>query len=267
MISYNFGNKNTECPHQIRFTNIVGYQTFSATKNTYQLKSVQFDGVGAKFNINDLSGNLNGPSWDEEGLFFTTAPMLMVRNGDIYVQYYYLSDGAVDEESGEYIPGWASATGDPLPAEGVEIEAGTAFWFIDQYSDSSSLTVSGEVVSDATSTATFKTGYTLAACPYPKALAFSEIQFAGLTGPAWDEEGNFFETAPQMLVRDGDIYVQYYYLSDGAVDEESGEYIPGWASATGDPLPNYSEKLISVGTAFWIILPDAGSNVTATFTL
>ena len=191
--------------------------------------------------------------------------MLMVRDGEGYVVYYYLSDGKYDSTTGEYSAGWADAGGNPLPGTGVEIPAGTAFWFVDQYSDASSLTVPGSVVSDATSDVTFGTGYTLAACPYPKAVAFSEIAFKDLVGPAYDDDGNFFTTAPMLMVRDGEGYVVYYYLSDGKYDSTTGEYSAGWADAGGNPLVDYSEKLISAGTAFWMSLPSG--SVTATFSL
>ena len=191
--------------------------------------------------------------------------MLMVREGDGYVNYYYLSDGAVDE-GGAYIPGWADAGGNPLPDEGVEIEPGTAFWFVDQYNEESSLTVPGAVLADASVEKTFGLGYTLAATPYPIACGFADIKFTGITGPAYDEEGEFFETAPMTLVRVDGGYVNYYYLSDGAVDE-GGKYIPGWADAGGNPLADYTEKVIPAGSAFWVNIPASAKGFKATFSL
>ena len=247
-------------------TNIVGYQTFAQNaKNTYQLKSVQFDGVNATFNLKDLTGDLEGPAYDEDFNFTSTAPMLQIRVGNGYEPYYFLSDGAVDAK-GDYVPGWADVGGNPLPEDGVEIPAGTAFWFVDQYRASSSITTAGAVVSDATSEITFNAGYTLAACPYPTAVAFSEISFEGLQGPAYDEDFNFTATAPMIQVRVGNGYEPYYFLSDGAVDAK-GDYVPGWADVGGNPLPDYDAKVISVGTAFWMILPTGSTSVKATFAL
>ena len=195
-----------------------------------------------------------------------TAPMMQVRNGDGYDLYYYLSDGAVDPETGDYIPGWANSAGEPLEGD-VKIEAGTAYWLVNQYEDETSVVVSGQVVADATTEKTFSTGWNLSASPYPTALAFSEIDFGKIVGPAWDEDAEFTTTAPMMQVRNGDGYDLYYYLSDGAIDAETGDYVPGWANSAGEPLENYDAKLIGSGAAFWIVLPEAGEtqSFTATF--
>ncbi len=247
---------------------MVGYQTFGATKNTYLLKSIQFDGVTETFNIKDLTGDLQGPAWDDTDAFKSTAPLLEVRNGDGYDFYYFLSDGVYDAATGTYSPGWADVGGNPLPPEGVEIAAGTAFWLIDQYSDTSSLTTPGAIVSDSTTKIDFAIGYNLAGCPYPKAIALSEITFTGLeSAPAWDDMDSFKDTAPLLEVRDGEGYTFYYYLSDGKYDAATGVYSPGWADVGGNPLPDYDAKVISAGTAFWLVLRNSETNVSATFSL
>ena len=208
---------------------------------------------------------MTGPAWDEDGNFTLTAPILQVRNGNGYDIYYFLADGKFDPETETYSPGWADAGGNPLSPEGVEIESGTAFWFVDQYSDSSTLTVPGAVPEDATISLTFNSGYTLAACPYPKAVSFNDITFNDITGPAWDEDGNFTTTAPVLQIRNGNGYDWYYYLSDGKFDATTETYSPGWADAGGNPLPDYSEKLFTTGTAFWVVLPNESASVMATF--
>lgn len=237
-------------------TNIVGYQTFATTKNAYTLKSIQFDGVQKSFNINDLTGNLVGPEWDDADVFKSTAPILEVRNGNVYDIYYFLSNGKEDGT-----PGWTDVGGDYLPVGGIEIPAGTAFWLIDQYSDQSMLTTSGEVVNDAEVTINFTTGYNLAGSPYPMAFALSEITFTGFdNAPAWDDQDAFKATAPMLEVRNGDVYDIYYYLSDGKSDGT-----PGWTDVGGDYLPDYDAKVIGSGTAFWLVLRNGETNVSATF--
>ena len=244
----------------------MGYQSIVGQKGVYELKAVQFTNVsGAAFNIKDLTGDLIGPAYDEDALFVETAPTLMVRENGGYTYYYYLSDGAVDAD-GEYIPGWADVGGNPLPDEGVEIPAGTAFWFLEQSAESSTLTIPGAVLSDVSCKMDFKSGYTLAASPYPVSVAFSEIEFTGLTGPAYDEDANFVETAPTMMVRENGGYTYYYYLSDGAINA-GGEYIPGWADVGGNPLDDYSAKVIETAGAFWIYIPESASPFSATFSL
>ena len=193
----------------------------------------------------------------------------MVRSGDGYVVYYYLSDGVYDSATDTFSAGWADAAGESLPAAGVEIPAGTAFWLVDQQSDSSTLTTPGAIVSDSTVDLTFGIGFTLAASPYPAAFAFSEITFTNLTGPEYDEYGNFANTAPQLMVRDGDGYVVYYYLADGIYNSSTDTFSAGWADAAGESLSDYTAKRIAAGTAFWVNLPSAGtcSSFTATFSL
>ena len=207
---------------------------------------------------------MTGPAWDEEAEFTLTAPQMQVRNGDVYDLYYFLSDGAVDAE-GNFIPGWADAGGNPLE-EDVLIESGTAYWIYNPYEADTSMTVAGAVVSDDTVTQSFKVGYTLSASPFPAAVSFEEIAFAKIIGPAWDEEAEFTTTAPMMQVRNGNVYDLYYFLSDGAVDAE-GNFIPGWADAGGNPLDDYSAKVIGSGAAFWVYLPEDKPAFTATFSL
>ena len=205
-----------------------------------------------------------GPAYDEDAEFVETAPTLMVRDGDDYVYFYYLSDGAVNEE-GEYVPGWADAGGNPLD-EGFSIPAGTAFWFLEPTQESATLYIPGAVLSDASSTTEFQKGYTLGGAPYPKAYSFASIEFTGIKGPAYDEDAEFVETAPTMLVREGSDYVYYYFLSDGAVDA-NGEYIPGWADAGGNPLEDYEASVIEAAGAFWVYVPEVATGFSATFSL
>ena len=245
---------------------IVGYQNYTTVKNEYALKALQFEGMGQEFNILDIAGDFEGPLYDEDGEFMNTAPTLMVRDGDGYVYYYYLADGKWDEDLGDYVPGWADGGGNPLPEEGVTYPSGTAFWILDQFADGKTMTLAGQVVTDPTSEITFGAGFTLCAAPYPKAYAFSDIDFGTIDGPYYDEDGEFMNTAVTMMVREGDGYVYYYYLADGRYDEDLGDYVPGWADGGGNPLEDYSAPVIPVGAPFWVNTQEQDS-FTATFSL
>ena len=115
---------------------IVGYQNYTTVKNEYALKALQFEGMGQEFNIFDITGDFEGPAWDDEGLFMETAPTLMVRDGNGYVYYYFLADGKYDEDLGDYVPGWADGGGNPLEDyDAVVIPVGAPFWINTQEQD------------------------------------------------------------------------------------------------------------------------------------
>ena len=233
------------------------------------MKSVQFEGVGKTYNVRDIVGTFQGVPYDDDSNFAATAPCLMVRTeAGVYDTYYYLSDGVWDDSISDYGPGWCDQSGNELAPEAGDIEPGTAIWFIDQNGESSSLTIAGGIIEDASATVSFGLGYTLAALPYPKGVSFNEITFTNLVGVPYDDDSNFASTAPCMMVRTNDgVYDTYYYLSDGVWSDSVGDYVPGWCDQGGSELPSYDNIAITSGTAFWVYLPDGSTPFSATFTL
>ena len=220
-------------------------------------------------NVRDITGTFEGVPYDDDGLFADTAPCMMVRTPEGgYDTYYYLSDGVWSDELGGYGPGWCDAGGSELGEDAGVIPVGTAVWFVDQNNTKSSVTIAGEVLSDATTTISFNTGYTLSAVPYPKSVSFNDIKFVGIEGVPYDDDGLFADTAPCMMVRTPEGgYDTYYYLSDGVWSDELGGYGPGWCDAGGSELASYDEIAIQFGSAFWIYLTGDLKSFSATFSL
>lgn len=81
------------------------------------------------------------------------------------------------------------------------------------------------------------------------------------SGPAWDVDNSWYDTAPQIMVRNADGgYDFYYFLSDG-LDNGDGTYSPAWVDDAAAPV---EASLIEAGAAFWYKPTTA---VTATFSL
>ena len=96
---------------------------------------------------------------------------------------------------------------------------------------------------------------------YIKAAQFQDVQsgevdvskvVTGLTSVSYDDNFDFWTTAPQIQVQksEGAGYDIYYYLTDGYVDDET--YEEGWCDSAGTLV----DLKLAPGVAFWIKNPN-----------
>ncbi len=101
---------------------------------------------------------------------------------------------------------------------------------------------------------------------YIKAAQFQDVQsgevdinkvLTGLTSVAYDDNFDFWTTAPQIQVQKATGgYDLYYYLTDGYVDDET--YQEGWCDSMGTIV----ELKLASGTAFWFKNPSDSVGLT-----
>jgi len=100
-----------------------------------------------------------------------------------------------------------------------------------------------------------------------KSLGFENVSDAstdvndilkGFTGVDYDENFDFWKTAPQIQVlTTTGTYDIYYYLNDGYVDDET--FVEGWCDGAGTLV----DLDITPGTAFWVKVPGEDTATTA----
>lgn len=109
----------------IESANIVGYATDTIAQNKFVIKAIQFEDVkSGKVDVNSVFTGFTGVDFDEDSVFMTTAPRILVQSAGGYDTYYYLNDAYVeaDESTKE---GWADGFGNYVePQVGI----GAGFW-------------------------------------------------------------------------------------------------------------------------------------------
>jgi hypothetical protein len=106
--------------------NTVGYTTKTIAADTFYLCGIQFEEVGngtGAIKLDDLV-SMSGISAGKYDTMESVAAQIQVRNGNVYVPYYYISD-AYDSKGAE-VTGWANGVGDLV--EGDAIPVGAGFW-------------------------------------------------------------------------------------------------------------------------------------------
>ena len=184
----------------------------------------------------------------------TDAPCIMIYNGIGYDFYYYISDGDDGTERFD-LTGWTDYEGNLAGEVGVP---STGFWLRipEATCSTGSLTESGAVESEATTSVIIASGLTLAGNPYPTALNLSAVVTSGLKAG----EYNSMETdAPCIMIYNGIGYDFYYYISDGDDGTERFD-LTGWMNYEG----NVAGVVAPAGTGFWLRSTTAG---TLTFSL
>ena len=234
-------------------SDIVGYSTQNIAGGKLNCAALQFTGIGSE---NATLANLSstGLTPGEYNSMETAAPCIMIYNGVGYDYYYYISDGDDGTERFD-LTGWTDADGNLAGEVGIP---STGFWLRIPAAtcDTGSLTESGAVESDATTTVTIVAGLTLAGNPYPTALDLSKVVTAGLVAGVY----NTMETAaPCIMIYNGVGYNYYYYISDGDDGTERFD-LTGWTDADG----NLTGVVAPAGTGFWLRTTTAG---TLTFSL
>jgi coproporphyrinogen III oxidase len=238
----------------IESANTVGYTTKAIAQNDYALTAVQFETVDQQNNITNListsdagttawNGDDNVPGW------YNSAMTLMVPNGEGgYSFYYYAADGWDDANETEY-PGWCDEYG--YIQANVTLTTGLGVWFKGSASGNESITMSGQVLDEATTATSVGSGYTIIANPYPVASDIQTVTTTASAATAWDGDDNvpgWYNSAPTIMIPNGEGgYSFYYYAADGWDDDNETEYA-GWCDEYG-----YIQKNITlpVTTGIW----------------
>ncbi len=242
------------------------------------LVAVQFDKVGGTQLTFDEAFQLNvtGPkAWESEDDedcipgWYANAPCLKIPLGTVNMGYrdLYWTQNAWNDAAGEFVEGWADATGGYVATQ--EMLSGYGVWLVAGTNDMT-VTIKGEVKGTASDTISAATGWNMLKLPYPLALnaGSSKIDW-NLTGvKAWESEDDedcipgWYATAPCIKIPLGtttDGYRDLYYSSN-AWNDAAGEFVEGWADATGGYV---SDAEIPEGQAFWFVVTEP---VTSTIT-
>ena len=233
-------------------SDIVGYATQDIAGGKLSCVALQFLDVGSD-DVSSLSKlSTEGLSAGVYDTMNTDAPCIMIFDGiSNYDYYYYISD-AYDAEGNE-VTAWADGGGDAITGE---MALGTGFWLRipEGTCTNGSLTQSGKVSNDSTTTIAIAAGLTLAGNPYPTSMNMSKITTKNLEAGVYDTMNT---DAPCIMIFDGiSNYDYYYYISD-AYDAEGNE-VTAWSDGGGDAVTG---DIAGAGQAFWLRSASAGSLV------
>ena len=234
--------------------------------------AVQFDKVGGTAQTFDEAFNLNvtgAKAWnsidDPECIagWYADAPCLKIPNGTVNMGYLdlYWCQNAYSESAGEFVAGWADKDG--FYVDSATMLDGYGVWLVAGSADMT-VTINGEVKSDASDTISAGAGYNMLKLPYPVALnADSEKIDWNLTGvKAWnsidDPEciSGWTATAPAIKIPNGTVNMGYLdlFYSSNAYSESAGDFVVGWADKDGFYV---ADAVIKEGMAFWLVVPSA----------
>ena len=223
----------------------------------FVIKSLGFEGVAdGSTDVNDILKGFTGVDYDENFDFWQTAPQIQVLSSTGgYTIYYYLNDGYVDDST--FVEGWCDSMGTLVD---LDITPGTAFWV--KVPGGNAATTAAGAVSDESSVDVDipANKFTLLGNAFPMAVTLNGSAFTSkdIVGVDYDENFNFWQTAPQIQVLSSTGgYTIYYYLNDGYVDDVT--FVEGWCDSMGTLV---TDTTIGVGAGFWIKSPAA---MTATF--
>ena len=199
-------------------------------QGVYYMMGGQFETVaGTDIKLSEITFDFNldnVPTADRQGTFKTTAPQVQIAFADRegYTPYYFAKTAA--KPNGTWVNNGGSAA-DPT------IGAGIGFWYRDQSATAPSFTFAGQVVPDSPWEKTFDTNYRMLVCPFPKAVALSEIAFDGIAvdAPTADRQGKFKATATQIQIpfADREGFTTYYFAKTAAKPE--GTWVNNGGSA------------------------------------
>ena len=141
-----------------------------------------------------------------------------------------------------------------------EYTQGVAVWFKSVNADAD-VVVSGAVPEDSSIAVDCPAGFALRANAYPVAVTLNDTQMTSsdIPGVAYDEDGAFTLTAPQIQIPVAAGYEKRYYLNDGWKDlgDDNWVQVPGWCDSDGLIV----DDVIPAAQGFWI------KGNTASFTL
>ncbi len=233
--------------------NTVGYTEQDVAQGEYVLAGIQFETVDLQNKLADLvkpsisttawNGDDNVPGW------YNTAMTLMIPNGEGGYNYYYYATDGWDDATETESTGWCDMYGYLQPS--ITLTPGLGVWFKGATTGNGTITVSGQVVGDATSTTSVGAGYTIVANPYPVAADIQTVATSATAGTAWNGDDNvpgWYNNAPTIMIPNGEGgYNYFYYAADGWDDANETEY-PGWCDMYGYIQKNIS---IPVSSGIW----------------
>jgi hypothetical protein len=217
---------------------------------------VQFVKVGGAdmdlSSVAQLDNSFQG--FDEEGFFATELKVWNGVNG--YDNYGWSGTSATEYlEDSTRDNSWLTADLD-VPLE--KAKAGSGFWIV--AANAGTITLAGEVPSEASVTMDLGNGFNMVANPYPGTVPVSTFGMLDDKFPGFDEEG-FFKV--EMKIWNGVNGYDNYGWSGTSASEylEDPTRDNMWLTADLD-VPD-ATKTVSYGTAVWITTEQTG---TITFT-
>ena len=246
----------------VESANIVGYTSKESNAGKFIILGAQFEEVTGGNGINGTIGGIQGVAYDEDGAFTHTAPQIQIPIPGGYNIRYYLNDGWKDlgDDNWVQVPGWCDSDGLIVDDE---YTPGVAVWFKSVNADAD-VVVSGAVPGDDSISVECPTTFALRANAYPMAITLNGDQMSvkGIAGAAYDEDGAFTQTAPQIQIPIPGGYNIRYYLNDGWKDlgDDNWVQVPGWCDSDGLIVSDEIEPALG----FWT--KGVASAFTLTFT-
>ena len=203
----------------------VGYQGSEIKGGIFYMIAAPFDSVSGNGLGTPIKNLVTGE------VPYGAEMQVRLPGGD-YDIYHYIAE-AYDESIDDFVPGWADG-GDNLAV--TKIAPGGAFWF--KTDDDCNVTISGQVLADASKTVTVNSGiFSMIGNPYPADVNPNTIEWIGLT----------YGDEMQVRLDSGD-YDIYHYIAE-AYDESIDDFVPGWADG-GDNL--VVDNVLKAGRGAWI---------------
>ena len=231
----------------IESANTVGYSTKDAEQGKFIILGAQFDNVDGARKVNGLIAGVEGVAYDDDNLFWTTAAQVQIPSANGYDTYYYLTDGWYDDNGNDgYKEGWCDAAGVLVDDELIPA---IALW-LRSTPGNAATTVAGAVPDDSSVDVSCPAVFALRANAFPMAITINSAAMtsANIVGVVYDDNNDFWTTAPQIQVPSANGYDTYFYLTDGWYDDNGADgYKPGWCDAAGVLV----DSVIPVAQGFW----------------
>jgi hypothetical protein len=248
----------------IESANTVGYTTKDVAQDAYVLTAVQFETTDQQNKLSTLvkTSDAGTTAWDGDdnvpGWYNNAMTLMVPKATGGYDYYYYAADGYDEANDAEYA-GWCDMYGYIQP--NVTLTTGLGVWFKGTASGNETITMSGQVLSDDTTTTSVGSGYTIIANPYPIAADLQDVATTASAATAWDGDDNvpgWYDNAPTIMIpKTTGGYDYYYYAQDGYDEANDSEYA-GWCDMYGYIQKNVT---IPVTSGIWF-KNDAASTVT-----
>ena len=228
-------------------SNIVGYEKVTLAPG-YNMIGVQFNQVGGEAlplaTVGILDSSMAG--FDEDGNYATE---LMVWDGRGYGMFGWSGSSGTDVlDDDTFDNQWLD---DQLEKTDEEMIRSSAAWV--KAGSAGTITISGEVPTEASIDVSIAVGYNMVANPYPGTKSVATFGILDATVPGFDEDGNY---AVEMLVWDGRGYASYGWAGSSGTDVlDDPTYDNQWL----DDQLEKTDATIDFGHGVWIKSTAAGT--------